>query len=268
MIVGKGLVVSLVGVLLLSGCIAPRPFEQVEREMNENPVRATFVVPPPCDYIDAPHASSALVGTWSAAGMTDGVDYSLRSVPPKRWRSPWKRSFTFSSDGTYQENDQFNGSHVRAAGRWTYSDGRLELDIVKNGTTVAHRDFRLLWLDDRTFDLRWSSDEAEAVWWKEHVLDGGRFAGWNNSVVISYDRSGCKRKTSRMRKGRTGVIYDVMDPPLRYRCTSGGRTFATPSGAPAGVIVSPTGAAVPNLTPQQDGSPASSSAVEIDSIPL
>lgn len=116
MIVGKGLVVSLVGVSLLSGCIAPRPFEQVEREMNENPVRATFVVPPPCDYIDAPHASSALVGTWSAAGMTDGVDYSLRSVPPKRWRSPWKRSFTFSSDGTYQENDQFNGSDVRADG--------------------------------------------------------------------------------------------------------------------------------------------------------
>ena len=77
------LIGAICGSMLLSDCIATRSFDQIEREMNESPVRATFSIPPPCEYVPSPLEPSALVGTWSVSGTMDGVDYSPRYIPPK-----------------------------------------------------------------------------------------------------------------------------------------------------------------------------------------
>lgn len=269
MIVRSNILVASCVAILFSGCVATRPFEQIEGELNENPVRATFPVPSPCAYITPMNDSAVLVGTWSVSGTMDGVDFSPRYIPPKRWSAAWEKSFTFSSDGSYSMVDTFNGRVIRATGRWSYSEGVLVIDIGGKGKTNTHREYRLHWLDSKTFDLRWLSDSAEAAWWKEWVLDRGNYAGWDNSVVVTYDSSGCKRQTSRMRKGKTGVIYDVLYPPLRYRCTSGGIT-ADPVLAPvAGVGKSksaPESGAVPSKN--SEAADSSSAIVEIDSIPL
>lgn len=268
MIVRSNLLVASCVVILFSGCIATRPFEQIECELNENPVRATFPVPPPCTYITPLNGSAALVGTWSASGSMDGVDYSPRYIPPKRWSAAWDKSFTFSSDGSYSMIDKFNGRVVRANGRWSYSDGMLVLDIAGKGKTNTHREYRLHWLDSKTFDLRWSSDSAEAAWWKDWVLDKGNYAGWDNSVVVTYDSSGCKRQTSRMRKGKTGVIYDVLYPPIRYKCSSGGCSTCSSAGPVAEIAVPVEDKTIHSLESGNEGAPTSSSTVEIDSIPL
>ena len=265
------LIGAICGSMLLSGCRLPasRPFDQIEREMNESPVRATFSIPPPCEYIPSPLEPSALVGTWSVSGTMDGVDYSPRYIPPKRWSAAWGKSFTFFADGTYSNSDTFNGRQTRATGRWSYSHGVLVLDIDGNGKTNTHREYRLLWLDNRTFDLRWTSDAVEAAWWKDWVLDRGNYAGWDNSVVVSYDQSGCKRQTSRMRKGKTGVIYDVLYPPLRYKSTGGGAAADSGLAPVAGSGESksvPEFGAVPSKGAEGAGS--SSAIVEVDSIPL
>ena len=266
MVSKKLIIVSLAGALF-SGCVATRPFDQIEREMNAAPVRPTFAVPPPCEYIVPPSESVALVGTWSVSGTMDGVDYSPRYIPPKRWSASWEKSFTFTADGRYSTVDVFNGRQTKATGRWSYSDGMLVLDIDGRNRSNTHREYRLLWLDNCTFDLRWSSDTAEASWWKDWVLDRGNYAGWDNSVVVSYDRSGCKRQTSRMRKGKTGVIYDVLYPPLRYKCTSA-RSSDTPVLAPVAGVGEPEPVQRPAVMPSKGVEGSSTSTVEIDSIPL
>lgn len=45
---------AVCGSMLLSGyrLSGPRPFDRIEREMNDDPVRATFAIPPPCDLIE------------------------------------------------------------------------------------------------------------------------------------------------------------------------------------------------------------------------
>lgn len=99
-----------------------------------------------------------------------------------------EKSFTFSSDGTYSTSDTFNGRLMRATGRWSYSNGLLVLDIDGKGKTNTHREYRLLWLDNRTFDLRWSSDMAEASWWKDRAyLDVFADEGAPITVVRNMD---------------------------------------------------------------------------------
>lgn len=254
----KGFLFVAIGVILLSGCVSTRPFDQVEREMNDHPVRATFPVPEPCNYIAPLRDASALIGTWSVSGKTDGVDYSQFYVAPRRWQAPWDRSYTFSSDGTYSLSDTYNGRKISATGRWSYSNGLLVIDIA-DAKVNNHRELRLNWLDNNTFDLRWSSDTAEAAWWKEWVFDRGSYAGWDNSVVISYDCNGCRRKTSRMRKAETGVIYDTLDSPYRFR-RSGGKAPMIDGGNPSGNT---------SQEPQtkRKGS-RSSVSVDLDAIPL
>lgn len=229
---------------LLSGCamMGLRPFEQVEREMNENPVRATFVVPPPCDYVDAPRAVSAVVGRWTAVGSTDWAVCSSYCFPARRFHVDWKRTFAFSSDGSYVKADTVNGWPFRETGRWSYSDGLLVLDC--ESPAKRRHECRLHWIDGDTFD---------------HRLEGHEFTGGKNtSTEASYDRNGCRHETCRTCEGRTGTISAAVSSPLRYRRSDGDAGGVAPSGR-----IEPT-----NPPQVQEGSRAASSMVEIDSIPL
>ena len=245
-----------ISVLALSGCriSGPRPFDQIEREMNDDPVRATFQIPPPCEYVSSPRESSAVVGKWSATGVMDGVQYYALCLPPKRWCATWSKSYLFSADGTFLATDAFgNGWTTYATGRWTYSDGVLVLDVdTKNGLR-DHCEYRLHWIDDGTFDLR-RSNEVD---------------GHGNSLVVSYDRSGCERRTRRFPQGKTGEIFDELYSPLRYKRT--GEGTLTPSvRVPAADLGSPKSNSGTNMPSRKDAGRAStmSVAVEIDSIPL
>lgn len=248
--------------ILFSGCVS-KPFGQIESEWSINPARATFTVPPPCTYIAPMSEPAALVGTWSTSGTMERVEHSSYTFSSGlRISYAWEYSYTFSPDGSFSIIGKFNGHSERTVGRWSYSNGLLVLDREGEEPLDAHREYRLHWLDSQTFDVRWASDSAEAVWWKAH-LDGGMssFVGWNNSVVVTYDSCGCKRRTSRMRDGNTGVIIDMLFSPERYRCMTRDRSISTGAGAVSEVLVPASGNS-------QDGAPVSSSIVEIDFIPL
>lgn len=190
--------------IVAHGSVCPRVLSE--------PVVPTFPVPRAAVYANR-LSPSDVVGHWKLSGTTDGVDFTMKSPGRKAWRFSQSTEYTFRDDGTYSVKNISGKTHSQNSGKWWVEGQLLKLTLQQDT-----RSYRVLWLDDDTFDLRWPTDADAEAWWKG-FHGRGRYKDWKCSVHIAYDAYGCCWKRSEFQKDGEYIVFDTVASPPRYvRC--------------------------------------------------
>lgn len=164
----------------------------------------------------APLGRDALIGNWTATyNAFERVYARGRTENTKYYVTKGEERYSFRADGTYKMSLLANGKPNReATGRWTYSNGIL--DLATTADLNCHVEYRVDWFGRDDIAIRCKSNESGANLVLASLASKYPETQFKNNCKFWYDSTGCQRILREHVSDRLAIHGDAIETPHRF----------------------------------------------------